>query len=179
MDAEIFVSRHLHLDTPLTAKPLSWCYQVKENWFTVKNWIAKATNTRRLSLNTVQSSRYDTNKDFLYIFVCPLYIVQQGNVKYATSKTRFQITVYNLVKVQAWLYMYLNMLPMCLMSLHWTLNITLLPKWQLFLALAESSSHWLQMWGPLGPIVAPFRSRPKVNINDFLDLIDFFLIKKN
>ena len=30
MDAEIFVSRHLHLDTPLNAKPLSWYYQVKE-----------------------------------------------------------------------------------------------------------------------------------------------------
>ena len=38
MDAEIFVSQHLHLDTPLTAKPLSWCYQVKGKWFTVKDW---------------------------------------------------------------------------------------------------------------------------------------------
>ena len=37
MDAEIFVSWHLNLDTSLTAKPLSLCYQVKEKWFTVKD----------------------------------------------------------------------------------------------------------------------------------------------
>ena len=38
MDAEIFVYRHLHLDTPLTAKPLSWYFQVEEKWVTVKDW---------------------------------------------------------------------------------------------------------------------------------------------
>ena len=36
MDADIFVPRHLHLDTHPTAKPLSWCYQVKEKLFTLK-----------------------------------------------------------------------------------------------------------------------------------------------
>ena len=38
MDADIFVSQHLHLDTPLTAKPLSWWYQVNWKWFSVKDW---------------------------------------------------------------------------------------------------------------------------------------------
>ena len=98
MDAEIFVSQHLHLDTPLTAKPLSWCYQVKEKWFAVKDWHSTgsvamdssvfvatlllsqnlywhstgsvATNTA-LSVDTVA-----TNKHFLLFFiVCFLFPV--------------------------------------------------------------------------------------------------------
>ena len=39
MDAEIFVSQHLHLDKPLTVKPLSRCYEGKEKWFTVKDCV--------------------------------------------------------------------------------------------------------------------------------------------
>ena len=105
MDAEIFVSRHLHLDTPLTAKPPSCCYIVQEKWLTAKNW--RVCVIQDIDLGYSISADYMQIKNYphiyymrittlIYLCICLVHsLIRQTMKKSAQSSWCFVSSIWN------------------------------------------------------------------------------------